>query len=170
MRDLKPTGIAGLPLLLAACAIVPAPSGSTAGRLDVKRAVMIVSENVNSPSTQSAENSVRRLLSLQGYTIKPKADVGVIVGFAERSPSLIFESNPAGGDSETQSTVRANQRPTRINLCADRVYRLTVAFVDQRSGKVAYRGFSEQESCDPPNDATLNTMAAGAMRSIRRFD
>lgn len=154
-------------LLLSACAIVPAPAGSTTGNLDLKRDVMFVTDRPASQLNRSAENSVRKLLTLQGYRVRPWADVSVIVSIAERSPRLAFEARAVSGQANSADAFKGEKHGGRISLCADKVYRLTVAFVDQRKGEVPYRGFAEQVSCDAPDENNIYNLAASATRSLR---
>ena len=55
-------------------------------------------------------------------------------------------------------------------MCRDNIYRLSVAITDQRSGVVAYRGFSEDVSCHLPVGNELSVLAAAAMRTLRPVD
>ena len=154
-------------LSVSACAIVPAPVGSTAGRLEPGRAVMFFEQPSQPSSAEAAETAVRQLLLVQGYRIVAKSDLSIEVSFAKRDPGVGF-SNSASGNTTTP--VEGEQRTGRINLCRDNIYRLSVAITDQRSGVVAYRGFSEDVSCHLPVGNELSVLAAAAMRTLRPVD
>ena len=156
-------------ILLSGCAVVPSPKGVTAGQLDVQQQVMFVEDATSSAETVRAENAVRKLLILQSYRITSASDVGVIVSFAKHAPYVGFETHSDEVVTNDRATTNSVQRRNRLNFCDEDVYRLTVTFVDQASGIVAYRGFAEQVSCDPPVDNDMYVLAASALRSLRKI-
>lgn len=156
-----------LVIALSSCAIVPAPVSSTAGRLDTKTSIMFVESDDASASARNAEGTVRRLLTLQGYKVTASANLGVDVSFSKRPPSVGFDAAASRPDGSSMGDVRGRKYASRLNLCKEDVYRLTVSITDYRTGMTAFRGFSEEVSCQQPSDNSLYVMAAAAMRSLR---
>ncbi len=158
--------VASLACFVAGCAIIPAPVTSTSGSLSPEQPVRLIEDGATTALARDATAAVRQLLTVQGYRIDPKSNLGVEVGIARRDTDVAF-STPRGPAGSEATEGRSRSRP--LSICDNRITRLTISIVELDVAKVVYRGVAEDVGCGEPSSNDLHILAAAAMKSLRRI-
>lgn len=159
-------------LALGSCAVVPGPKVVSDLSSAVGAKIMFATTNsVLSKSDRSAREAVRQILDGQGFEIVANAPISVEVGFAFRDPSIGFGHEDATRLSENLATPFGQSAPRNsriLDVCADKVARLTIVMFDARTEQPVYRGSAEERRCAELDQDNMINMAAAALRNLRR--
>ncbi|HEY0316320.1 MAG TPA: hypothetical protein VGC28_08645 [Sphingomonas sp.] len=131
--------LAGLALLVSGCAAPIRPFGTLAIPADSERGRTFA---MVAGKTTDADAAVREALLAAEYRVATDARYRVEVGFAVRGPRIGVMA--AGGGQDMRPLAPISQRP---GLCRRQSYVLSIAFVDQASGRVAARGGAITSRC-----------------------
>ena len=158
-------------LALDACTIVPGPKSAAYGSAVSGAKIMFAMSAV--PQAQSdrlARAATRQILVGQGFEVSVTAPITVEVGFAFREPSISFVAEAHGaGTSLADELGRSSARRARLlDVCAEKIARLTIVLFDARTQTRIYRGVAEESRCADPNQDNMTIMAAAALRNLRR--
>jgi hypothetical protein len=139
--------LAGPALLLAGCASPIRPFGTLAipaGDESGRTFAMVTGK------TAEADAAVREALLAAEYRVAADARYRVEVGFAVRGSRIDVVA--ANGGQDMRPLAPVSRRP---GLCRRQSYVLSVAFVEQASGRVAARGGAVTSRCGRRPDADL---------------
>ena len=148
-------------LMLTAC-VAPIGNGisSAGGEVSQNATLAFLPSNDPQSAVQTrVQTAVGQALIRLGYKVGASGDYIVDTALSERPLSVSFETD----GSLHSSTTRARN----IGLCAQRIQRLTVAVVDQRSGRSVYQGQSEVTHCAGTIDDHAVTLANAAVANMR---
>lgn len=156
-----------LPLALANCAIVPGPKGAGSGQVAAGSTITMMSVSSAEGATDAAAlEAVRRVLNGQGYQVGVRGSLIADVSFALRERTIGFSSE--GNASALGAQVSSGpHRGDALALCHSSVGRMTISVLEQSSGKLVFRGASEDLFCDAPDESKLFLLASVALRDIR---
>lgn len=151
--------------LIAACAIIPGPTGSGVGTLTPDNLVMLETEADALSGERAAQQAVRIALSRRGYRIVRDANFEVKVSIAKRATEVGFK---ATGDTPGDLLApQARPEGGRLDLCREHIFRMSVAIIDRGNGSINYRGAAENVRCGELEAGNLAAMAAVALQSLQ---
>lgn len=145
-------GLLGLALLLPACAAPVRPFGTLATPRTERTFAMATD------GTADASAAVRDALVAAGYQPSPDARYRIEVGLAVRAPRMQVMAGT--DDGKTLLPLAPVSSPP--GLCRRQSYVLSIAFVEQASGRVAARGGAITSRCAGARDAGLLPLLAKA--------
>jgi hypothetical protein len=139
-------------LLLPACAAPVRPFGALTTPPSDRTFAMAAG------SVANADAAVRDALVAAGYQSSADARYRVEVGLAVRPPRMELMA-ATGEEKALLSLAPASSRPA---LCRRQSYVLSIAFVEQASGRVAARGGAITSRCGKADNAALLPLLARA--------
>ena len=148
-------------LLLTAC-VAPIGSGVSRPGSEIPPNAMLVVLPPKDPQSAvqtRVQTAVGQALIRLGYKVGASGDYIVDTALSERPLSVSFETDGSLHSSPTKAP--------NIGLCAQRIQRLTVAVIDQRSGRLVYQGQSEVTHCAGTIGDHAVTLANAAVANIR---
>ncbi len=151
-----------LALLPAGCAApvrqFGAPTAALPGAAGERGFVAVTSDWQPAGSDATVVAAVRDALTAAGYRQSNAARYRIEVGFAIRASRIGVTTPTGAGGTAVALTPRA---PTRLALCPQRNFALSIAFVDRVTGHVVARGGAVTRRC-------RNIAAAVVLPSLAR--
>ncbi|HMS20378.1 hypothetical protein [uncultured Sphingorhabdus sp.] len=157
-------------LFLTACAVVDGPKMTATGRGVASGATVSIVPNDSEDA--ATDGLVRQLVVAElrrtGFRVDETADLVVEYAFAKRPTQVgILLSGSKADGSELGGWRSRPIDNDLVSLCRPALHRLMLVITDARSGKIVFRGSSEDDWCGDVDRGKLGGMVKAAISGLR---